>query len=225
MLLRPLKSSATRCWRTRISSFANFTRETHEIAPLRRPGLGISTFDPSRISPDDHMDLSNRYRRNVKLLSFGQQKAIMKMPYSHISGVRLPQPYPPNTKGFLVFHSPYPTKHLNSPMYNRPNTHLPWSIPLFDIVNYKCYRFVGEQLLKDGLVTPSLLTRIRRIYENINLSRELLLFAQLVNHGCLIFHKDGSIYLCWVMEGLSIVACRGIHVLSIRRLLLTLNEL
>ncbi|KAF9007580.1 hypothetical protein BDQ17DRAFT_223743 [Cyathus striatus] len=145
----------------------------------------VSTFNPAKVTPDDHLDISNIIRPNIHIPSLAQSPTSPNpdfyLPYSHSIG-RKGVPFPPDTKGFLVFETQYPREAPElgrlvfrlvptpdpslisaAPLYCRPTNHAPWSVNLFSITKGKGKQIIMEQLLKDRLVTPSLLDRCRQL--------------------------------------------------------------
>ncbi|TBU54997.1 hypothetical protein BD310DRAFT_718106 [Dichomitus squalens] len=149
--------------------------------PKRRQKLRkIRTLDPTKLSPRDYVDFSMLRQPNVELVAQSSDlndasNALLGRLSATINarGIRDGK-FPPNTAGFLYYHTPPYSPPLAGEVRFRitpsPDTAslsegndllteygIPWKIPLLHMTDKKGYTGLQTLLLRDGLVTPQLL--------------------------------------------------------------------
>ena len=132
---------------------------------MPRPQRIISTLSPKRLQPSDRIDLSGVALPTIAL-SCG---ATILRGHKHDDKV----PFPPNTHGFLYYHTPPKAPPFIGELRFRcansledfPNgkdllstdKFTPWSIPLCALANKTTYLSLREQLILDDLVSQTTL--------------------------------------------------------------------
>ncbi|KAM5537477.1 hypothetical protein V8D89_008804 [Ganoderma adspersum] len=127
----------------------------------------ISTLDPTKLTPDDYVDLSCRYSVHVTLSAHDYNPAYNAS--ASISPTGWPdRTFPPDIRGFLYYRAPWgpplagelrfrvtptpdPASFATGSDLVAPNG-VPWNIPLYNIPFMTCHHGLQAQLLRDGLV-------------------------------------------------------------------------
>ncbi|KAL6302333.1 hypothetical protein BKA93DRAFT_751236 [Sparassis latifolia] len=141
-------------------------------APWTWYGRQFGTFDPHSLDPRDFMDLSTIM---APCVSDRTQRTQLYFGSTHKSVL-----FPPDTRGFLYYHSPTDWSPLLGEIRFRlaqgsdvvnfalgkdllwPQNGLPWRIMLFHIARAENYRPFREVLLRDKLVTPDVMDKCTR---------------------------------------------------------------
>ena len=133
----------------------------HSFMPAR--SRIISTLCPKRLGPSECIDISNRMAPSLVIPSCGKTYLWYGLGDSR---------FPPNTRGFLYYHTPPKAPPLvgeirfrlanNLAKFNdgedllNPNK-APWSIPLYALANRPSRSILRDKLLRDGLISQTTL--------------------------------------------------------------------
>src|SRR6266576_1923725 len=128
----------------------------------------ISTLCPKRLQPSDYIDLSGLLQPKLTL-PCGTMVFSKGFTHHHDNEV----PFPPNTRGFLYYHTPPKAPPFVGELRFRCANSLedfpngkdllstdkfnPWSIPLSSLANKTTYLTLRAQLMMDGLTSQTTL--------------------------------------------------------------------
>ena len=133
----------------------------------------ISTLCPKRLPPADFVSLSGRVQPRLTLPQFGTTQLL----YGLDNATRLWMPFPPDSDGFLYYYTPPKAppfvgeirfRRASNPESFHDGEDLmtmektPWSLPLYDLANRGSYAVLRNQLVHDGLVSPTVLEKWTR---------------------------------------------------------------
>ncbi|KAJ7110624.1 hypothetical protein C8R44DRAFT_743088 [Mycena epipterygia] len=167
----------------RVISSTVFIR-SYVLGERRKRGKSriISTLDPKLLEPGDILDMSHKKTARVHFWGSDIQRGLGALLfYVQIQNGRLP--FPPNSRGFLYYHSEAPASPLESSVRfrlapdNTPSSFLrgqdllapcglPWRISLPQIACRTGQTQFRQQLLHDSLVTEEQLSRCRDIFRH-----------------------------------------------------------
>ena len=151
--------------RGRICTWA---RSFNVSMPKWVPHIPISTLCSKRLQPSDCIDISGQLRPRL-MLPCGS--TYLFYPNTTLAT----DVFPPNTRGFLYYHTPPKASPLVGGLHFRCASNLddfhkgkdlvlkdnftPWSIPLYSLANHVTYAKWCEQLMLDHLVTQAALDK------------------------------------------------------------------
>ena len=172
-------------WRTisNIPHTRQLTTRLHEMtqrSSSRRPGRSsvriVRTLDPTKLTPRDHINLSQLAWPNVVFAPSSPIPAnVSGRPIVQIKATSLlSDGFPPNTTGFLYYHVPPYSSPLAGEVRFRitPSSDpasfaagsdllmengMPWRILLLNVAGGIIFKGLLALLLQDGLVTPQVL--------------------------------------------------------------------
>ncbi|KAJ7110677.1 hypothetical protein C8R44DRAFT_743136 [Mycena epipterygia] len=156
-----------------------WTRHFHTIGIQERKRRGprghiLSTLDPELLKCEDVLDLSQK--KNISIRFPGSEGSGMRLRY-HARKL----PFPPDSRGFLYYHSGTPAAPLDGSLRFRLTSDniplsfphgrdllapwgLPWQITLAQIACIADYGVIRDQLIHDDLATAGQLSRCRSIF-------------------------------------------------------------
>ncbi|TBU39646.1 hypothetical protein BD309DRAFT_1003603 [Dichomitus squalens] len=146
----------------------------------RKKHREIRTLDPTKLTPSDYVDFSMHHQPSITIVTRPSKPNDASDPLPQglittVSGrVFRGRMFPPNTAGFLYYHTPPYSPPLAGEVRFRitPSPDpasfsegsdllmeygVPWKIPLLYMTGMKSYTGLHRLLLQDGLVTPQLL--------------------------------------------------------------------
>ena len=127
----------------------------------------LSTLCPT---PADFLSLSGKKWPRLMLPRFGS----VQLNYGSDNETRRWMPFPPDSHGFLYYHTPPKAPPFAGEIRFRCSSdpdsfhdgkdllsleQTPWSIPLYDLVNRTSYTVLRNQLIHDGLISPQMLEK------------------------------------------------------------------
>ncbi|TBU54995.1 hypothetical protein BD310DRAFT_951062 [Dichomitus squalens] len=151
----------------------------------------VRTLDPTKLTPSDYVDFSEKFipRVNIVTQSSHPEDATNLLPQRLSAGVIATgfrdRRFPPNTAGFLYYHTPPYSPPLAGEVRFRVTPSpdpasftqgydllmdygVRWNIPLLYMTDKKEYTGLHTLLLQDGLVTPQLSDIAASAVEGLN---------------------------------------------------------
>jgi hypothetical protein len=126
----------------------------------------ITTLCPKRLGPSEWIDISNKVAPKLTIPSCGK----ICLWYGRQSAGDVHTRFPPNTRGFLYYHTPPKAPPLVGEVRFRLASDLakfhdgedlltenkaPWSIPLYALANRSSRSILRDKLLLDGLISQA----------------------------------------------------------------------
>ena len=138
------------------------------------PGITriVSTLCPKRLPPTDFVSLAGRVQPRLTLPRFGT----VQLTYGGDpdAATRRLKPFPPDSHGFLYYYAPPKAPpcvgEIRFRLASDPDSFhtgkdllslnkIPWSLPLYALANRSFYAVFRNQLVYDGLVSPTVLEK------------------------------------------------------------------
>ncbi|KAF7359017.1 hypothetical protein MSAN_01242400 [Mycena sanguinolenta] len=188
-----LLCSSTRCWlneprvqprcirhaiRRSLNSIGSNGRSVESGKSTRR--TPVSTLDPARLKPSDHLDISSLLRYTIRVQSTYDHGTPAYPTLSYYKHKGVPSAFPPRTAGYFYFYRPqnlpctagairfriasvYPAKFSRGRDLLRPDG-VPWEVSLPMVA--KTRPVLRDLLLRDGLVTATELRECQDMFHS-----------------------------------------------------------